>query len=85
MITFLQIQNYDYLMEVSPIECPKEIKIFQGNQLIINEDISPKLTGFEYEILESIDCIKNRKHYPSSWDKDKSLKTLDIMTNVIHF
>ena len=42
-------------MEVSPIECPKEIKIFQGNELITNEDISPKLTGFEYEILESID------------------------------
>ena len=53
--------------------------------MIINEDISPKLTGFEYEILESIDCIKNNKHYPSSWDKDKSLKTLDIMTNIIHF
>ena len=83
--SYLKIQNDDYLMEVSPIECPKEIKIFQGDQLIINEDISPKLTGFEYEILESIDCIKNKKNYPSSWNKDKSLKTLDIMTNIIHF
>lgn len=83
--SYLKIQNDDYLMQVSPIECPKEIKIFKGDELIVNEDISPKLTGFEYEILESIDSIKNKKNYPSSWNKEASLKTLDIMTTIIHF
>ena len=84
-ISYLEIKNDDYLMQITPIECPKNLKIFKNNQLIIDEDISPELTGFEYEINQAIDNINNKKYLPTSWDDKKSLLTLKIMNEIVSF
>lgn len=84
-VSYFEMENETYRLKVSPIECPKVLELYQGENLILKEDISPKITGFEYEILEGISQIEKKEIEAFSWPKEKSLKTLKIMTDIIRF
>ena len=84
-VSYLEIQNKNYRLKVSPLECPKTLELYHGETLIKQVDVSPQITGFEYEIMESISQIQKGNIESYSWPREKSLKNLKLMTEIIRF
>lgn len=70
-------------MVVENINNPSEINVYDtSDRLIKHIDFPEQISGYEYEFLESIDCIKNGLTESRSMPLSDSLRMLEIMDMV---
>ena len=71
-----------YLM-VTNINNPQQVKVFDGEHRVLQEvDCPPQLTGYEYEALETADCIrKGLLECPSMPHRD-TIRMLELMDHL---
>lgn len=65
---------------VDNINNPLKITIFDTNHQLVQEiDLPEQITGYEYEVLELIDCIKNGKTECPSMPHSETLRIMHMM------
>ena len=72
-------------MVVENINNPSEINVFDVSDRLIKHINMPKqLTGYEYEVNECIECIRNGKTQSISMPADESVYMMKIMDDIRH-
>lgn len=67
-------------MVVDNVNNPNGIKVYNENRELIRDLAVPQqISGYEYEILETIDCIKNKKMECPSMSHEDTVKMMRIM------
>lgn len=67
-------------MVVDNINNPIGIKVYNKDRKLIKDiSVPEKISGYEYEILETIDCIKNHKLECPSMPHEDTIKMMNIM------
>ena len=67
-------------MVVDNVNNPNGIKVYnEDRELIKDLTVPEKISGYEYEILETIDCIKNKKLECPSMPHEDTLKMMRFM------
>lgn len=67
-------------IKVTNINNPELIECFDNNHhKFATHHIPKQLTGYEYQILECLDCIKKHRFEPYSMPHEKSIKIMEIM------
>ncbi len=70
-------------MVVENINNPGEINIYDTNdQLIKHIGVPKQISGYEYEFLESMDCIEKGRTESESMPLEESVKMLEIMDRI---
>lgn len=65
---------------VDNVNNPNGIKVYNENRELIRDiPVPEKISGYEYEILETIDCIKNNKLECPSMPHEDTLKIMRVM------
>lgn len=82
-VSYCLVQNETYQLHISPIQCPTRIELYLGDKKIVEEDVSPRLTGFEYEIETGISLIENHLFENPYLKEETSLKLLEVMEKII--
>ncbi|MCR5824354.1 MAG: Gfo/Idh/MocA family oxidoreductase [Lachnospiraceae bacterium] len=70
-------------MVVENINNPSEINVYDTNdRLIKHMDVPKQISGYEYEFLESIDCVQKGRIESTSMPLAESVKMMEIMDEV---
>lgn len=70
-------------MVVENINNPESIKIYNTDRLLIREiEVPEQISGYEYEITETISCIKEGKLECPSMPHAETLKMMQVMDNL---
>jgi len=62
----------------------ESISVYNGrsNELVRRIEKEPQITGFEYELMEAIECIKNKRIESYSLSLSDSIKLMGIMDSI---
>ena len=70
-------------MVVENINNPESIKIYNTDRILIREiEVPEQISGYEYEITETISCIKEGKLECPSMPHTETLKMMQVMDNL---
>ena len=70
-------------MVVENINNPESIKIYNTDRILIREiEVPEQISGYEYEITETISCIKEGKLECPSMPHAETLKMMQVMDNL---
>ncbi len=70
-------------MVVENINNPSEINVYDTNdRLIKHMDVPKQISGYEYEFLESIDCVQKGRIESTSMPLAESVKMMEIMDEI---
>lgn len=70
-------------MVVENINNPESIKIYNTDKILIREiEVPEQISGYEYEITETISCIKEGKLECPSMPHAETLKMMQVMDNL---
>ena len=70
-------------MVVENINNPESIKIYNTDRILIREiEVTEQISGYEYEITETISCIKEGKLECPSMPHAETLKMMQVMDNL---
>lgn len=73
--------------EFGKIECygipnVKKIKVYNDSKLLETAKVEKQLTGYEYEVIESIKALKSNRIEPQSLSHQQSLKVLQLLDQI---
>lgn len=73
--------------EFGKIECygipnVKKIKVYNDSKLLETVKVEKQLTGYEYEVIESIKALKSNRIEPQSLSHQQSLKVLQLLDQI---
>ena len=68
---------------VENINDPREINVYDMNDTLIKHiDVPPQITGYEYEVYESLECIKAGKLESTSMPLSESVFMMSVMDSI---
>ena len=68
---------------VENINDPREINVYDANDTLIKHiDVPPQITGYEYEVYESLECIKAGKLESTSMPLSESVFMMSVMDSI---
>ena len=80
---FGMIHGTKGIMMIDNINNPKSITVFNDSYEIVKTLSAPaQLTGFEYEVMESVNCIEAGKIESDSMPYEKTLKMMNLMDSI---